>query len=118
MRQVCVINANIHVAIYAPKGQTPILKTQAKRFSFNMISAITNQGTVRFMTYHETMTVKVLLKFFKRLINDAKRKVFMILDNLRVHHAHLVRDWLALHKDEIEVYYLPEMNPDEYLMVI
>jgi len=84
-----------------------------------MISAITNQGTVRFMTYHETMTVKVLLKFFKRLIKDAKRKVFLILDNLKVHHAHLVRDWLSKHRDEIEVYYLPsyspEMNPDEYL---
>jgi len=108
-----------HTRGYAPKGQTPILKTQAKRLSFNMISAITNQGTVRFMTYRETMTVKVLLRFFKRLIKDAKRKVFMILDNLRVHHAHLVRDWLALHRDEIEVYYLPsyspEMNPDEYL---
>ena len=65
------------------------------------------------------VTVKVLLRFFKRLIKDAKRKVFMILDNLRVHHAHLVRDWLALHRDEIEVYYLPsyspEMNPDECL---
>jgi hypothetical protein len=25
-----------------------------KRFLFNVISAITNQGPVRFMTYHET----------------------------------------------------------------
>ena len=108
-----------HARGYAPKGQTPIVKSTAKRLSFNMISAITNQGTVRFMTYDETMTVKVLLKFFKRLIKDAKRKVFLILDNLKVHHAHLVRDWLERHKDEIEVYYLPsyspEMNPDEYL---
>jgi hypothetical protein len=67
------------------------------------------------MIYSETMTVKVLLRLFKRLIKE----VFMILDNLRVHHAHLVRDWLALHRDEIEVYYLPsyspEMNPDSYL---
>ena len=108
-----------HARGYAPKGQTPIVKSTANRLSFNIISAITNQGTVRFMTYHETMTVKVLLKFFKRLIKDAKSKVFLILDNLRVHHAHLVRDWLEHHKDEIEVYYLPsyspEMNPDEYL---
>jgi len=81
-----------HARGYAPKGQTPIVKSTAKRLSFNIISAITNQGTVRFMTYHETMTVKVLLKFFKRLIKDAKRKVLLILDNLKVHHAHLVRD--------------------------
>jgi transposase len=81
-----------HTQGFAPKGKTPIIKTQTKRLSLNMISAITNQGAVRFMTYRETMTVKVLLRFFKRLIKDAKRKVFMILDNLRVHHAHLVRD--------------------------
>jgi hypothetical protein len=58
------------------------------------MSAITNQGIGRFITDHETMTVNVLLKFFKRLIKDAKRKVFLILDNLSVHHAHLVDDWL------------------------
>lgn len=84
-----------------------------------MISAITNPGTVRFMTYHGTLTVKVLLRFFRRLIKDAKRKVFLILDNLRVHHAHLVREWLTQHKDEIKVYYLPsyspKINPDKYL---
>ena len=99
MRQVC--NQCQHTRGYASRGQTPILKTQAKRISFNMIPTITNQGTVRFMTYHETMMVKVLLTFFKHLIKDTKRKVFMILDNLKVHHAHLVRDWLALHRDEI-----------------
>ena len=59
------------------------------------------------------------MNFFKRLIKDAKRKVFLILDNLRVHHANLVRDWLKQHQNEIEVDYLPsyspKMNPDEYL---
>ena len=63
--------------------------------------------------------MKVLLRFFRRLIKDENRKVFMILDNSRVRHAHLVRDWLSKHREEIEVYYLPshspEMNPDEYL---
>lgn len=108
-----------HSRGYAPKGQTPVVKISSKRLSFNMISAISNKGTVRFMTYHETMTTKVLLKFFKRLIKDTKGKVFLILDNLKVHHSHLVREWLKRHKQEIEVYYLPpyspEMNPDEYL---
>ena len=55
----------------------------------------------------------------RRLIKDAKRTVFLILDNLRVHHAKLVKAWLERHEDEIEVFYLPsyspELNPDEYL---
>ena len=55
----------------------------------------------------------------KRLIKDAKRKVFLILDNLRVHHATKVADWLEKNSEQIEVFYLPayspELNPDEYL---
>ena len=38
---------------------------------------------------------------------------------MRVHHAKAVQDWLARHKVEIEIFYLPayapEHNPDEYL---
>ena len=51
-----------------------------------------------------------------RLVKDAKQKIFLIVDNLRVHHAKAVQDWLARHKDEIEIFYLPayapEHNPD------
>lgn len=108
-----------HSRGYAPRGKTPIVEINAKRFSINMISAISNQGLVRFMIYKETMTARVLLKFMKRLTKDSGRKVFLILDNLRVHHAKLVKAWLERHKEEIEVFYLPayspELNPDEYL---
>ena len=55
----------------------------------------------------------------KRLIKGSERKVYLILDNLRVHHSKIVKAWLEDHKEEIEVFYLPsyspELNPDEYL---
>lgn len=108
-----------HSRGYAPRGQTPVVDINAKRFSLNMISAINNQGLLRFMLYEQTMTARILLKFMKRLIKDAGKKVYLILDNLKVHHAHLVREWLEKHQKEIEVFYLPsyspELNPDEYL---
>jgi transposase len=108
-----------HSRGYAPRGKTPVVEINAKRFSVNMISAISNQGLLRFMMYEETMTARVLLRFLKRLIKDAGRKVFLVLDNLRVHHAKLVKAWLEKHSNEIEVFYLPsyspELNPDEYL---
>ena len=104
---------------FAPKGKTPIVRINATKSRINMISSITNQGKVRFMMYRETMTSQVLIKFMSRLIKDADRKVFLILDNLRVHHSKLVKDWLLENKDNIEVFYLPsyspELNPDEYL---
>lgn len=112
-------NDCLHSRDYAPNERTPVVEINAKRVSLNMISAINNQGLLRFMVYEQNMTARVLIKFMRRLINDAKRPVFLILDNLRVHHAKLVKAWLERHEDEIEVFYLPsyspEHNPDEYV---
>jgi transposase len=53
------------------------------------------------------------------LVKDTDKKVFLILDNLRVHHSKKVTAWLVKHSTEIEVFYLPpyapEYNPDELL---
>jgi transposase len=104
---------------FAPKGKTPVLRLTTKRNKINMISAITNQGKVRFMLYRESMESKVLIRFMSRLIKDSPRKVFLILDNLRVHHSKIVKKWIEENKERIRVFYLPayspEVNPDEYL---
>jgi transposase len=104
---------------YAPKGKTPIMRLNANRKSISMISSITNQGKLRFMVYKDAMNADLFTKFMGRLIKDAGRKVFLVVDNLRTHHSKPVKEWLETHKDEIEVFYLPsyspELNPDEYL---
>jgi transposase len=104
---------------FAPSGKTPVVKLPAKKNSVSMISAITNQGQVRFMLYRESMTSQLLIKFMGRLVKDTDRKVFLILDNLRSHHGKKVKKWLEAHQEEIAVFYLPsyapELNPDEYL---
>jgi len=112
-------NDSYHGRSYAPRGKTPAIRLSAKCKRVNLISSITNQGKVRFMIYNNRMNADTLIKFLKRLIKDADRKIFLILDNLKVHHSYKVRDWLAEHMDEIEVFFLPsyspELNPDEYL---
>lgn len=104
---------------FAPAGQTPVAGVPAKRVRAEVISAVSNQGLMRFMIYDGGMNAPRLIRFMQRLIRDSERKVFLILDNLRVHHARKVRAWLARHSHEIEVFYLPpyapELNPDEYL---
>jgi transposase len=111
-------NAYYHRS-YAPAGKTPAIRLPAKREKISMISTVTNQGKVRFMVYEDAMNAKTLVRFMTRLIKDADRKVFLILDNLRTHHSKPVREWLEKHREEIEVFYLPsyspELNPDEYL---
>ncbi len=84
-----------------------------------MISAISRLGSLRYMIYQDSMNQQKLIEFMCRLIANSERKVFFIMDNLRVHHGKLVSAWLERHKSQIEVFYLPpyapECNPDEYL---
>jgi len=108
-----------HGRSYAPKGKTPIKMKMAKRLSLNMISTVTNQGKVRFMTYKGNMNAALFIEFMKRLIKGASQKVYLILDNLRVHHSKLVKAWVKENETSIALFFLPsyspEMNPDEYL---
>lgn len=104
---------------YAPKGQTPTVYGPAKRFSVSMISSITNKGQLRFMIYEGGLKAETFITFLRRLLKDAPRKIFLIVDNLRAHHARKVRQWATKHQDKIELYFLPpyspEHNPDEYV---
>ena len=86
---------------YAPRGQTPIIKIPARRKSLSLIAAVTNQGKVRFMIYAGGITPQRLILFMRRLTKDAKRKVFLILDNLNVHKSRLVKDWLVANAKRI-----------------
>ena len=112
-------NQEYYVRGFAPKGQTPTVPSFSKVEKINMISAINNMGTCRFMCYDDNMTQQRFIEFMTRLIKDSKRKVLFIVDNLRVHHGKLVQAWLDEHKDQIEIFYTSpyslEINPDEYL---
>lgn len=114
-----VRNNSQHGRSYAPKGRTPVKKSMSKRFSANMISTVTNQGKVEFMIYTETMNADMFIKFLKQLIKNRERKIYLILDNLKVHHSKIVKAWAEQNKEHIELYFLPsyspEKNPDEYL---
>ena len=105
---------------FAPKGQTPLLKRPARALRLNVISSVTNQGKARFMIYKKNFTAEVFIKFLRQIVRGAKgRRVIVIVDNLRVHHAKAVQEWLESNRDLIGVEYLPsyspELNPDEYL---
>lgn len=102
---------------YAPQGQTPVVRVNNKRHGLSVISSVTNKGVMRWKIFDGALNAGILIDFLKRLVKDAGRKVYLILDNLKVHHSKQVKAWLAEHVDEIEVFYLPsyspELNPNE-----
>ena len=104
----------------APCGQTPTVSQRSKRFGFSVMSAVTNRGSARWMVYKGALNADLLIRFMERLVRQMKgRKVYLILDNLRVHHSAPVKTWLAAHRQQTAVHHLPsyspELNPDERL---
>ena len=45
-----------------------------------MISAISSQGSVRFMVYQDAMNQQRLIRFMERLMRTSEQKVFLIAD--------------------------------------
>lgn len=105
---------------YAPKGKTPVLLQPATKFKVNMISSITNRGSVNFMIFDDKrMNQDIFIEFLEKLIKGSKTKIFLIVDNLRPHHGEIVKNWVKKMSKKIELFYIPaycpELNPDEYL---
>jgi hypothetical protein len=92
------------------------VRTQQK---LSMIATVTDQGKARWMIIDDAFDADKLIEFLQALIKDAGKKVFLILDNLRVHHSKVVKAWVAQQKDQIEFSYLPsyspQLNPEERL---
>jgi transposase len=69
--------------------------------------------------YEGARNTTIFLAFLRRLIRDAPRKVFLIVDTLKVHRAQAVTRWVHDHRDRLELFYLPsyapEHNPEEFL---
>jgi transposase len=104
---------------YAREGERATMEVPKPHIRVNQIAAISNEGTVRFMTYKGSLNATVFLVFLTKLIKRATRKVFLIADRLPAHKTPEVLAWIEAHNERIEMFYLPsyspEMNPVEYL---
>jgi transposase len=104
---------------YARQGQAAEVEVPDPHLRMNQISAISNSGEVRFMTYAKAMNAALFLVFLERLLRGTTGKIFLMVDRLRAHQTPAVKAWVAAHDDRLELFPLPrrapELNPDEYL---
>ena len=64
-----------------------MVQATGRRFSLNMISAISAQGEFRFMLHEGSVDAKVFIEFLKRLMINANKPVFLIVDGHPIHKA-------------------------------
>ena len=119
--ETALVNTDVRGRSYAPRGQTPVTRSiGGTRQKLSMSSTVNNRGKAHWMIIDGAFNHERLIEFLQALAKEGRRegkKVFLILDNLGVHHCKPVKAWLAEHKHEIEVFYLPsyspELNPNE-----
>lgn len=97
---------------YAPKGKTPVVLANANRSKLSVILTVTNKGQMRWKIFSGALNAKILISFLKRLVHGREKRMFLILDNLRVHHSKAVKTWLANNQERIAVFYLPSCPPE------
>ena len=73
-----------------------------------------------FLLYSDAINADRLISFMETVVKTASgKKVYLILDNLKVHHSKKVSEWVEEHKNQIRLFHLPpyspEYYPDEYL---
>jgi len=90
---------------YGLINQTPVIKKTGSRFKANMLAAISPQGYMNWMVFENNCDSKKFIEFLGRLRRQIKQKVFLIVDNHRMHHSKKVMQYVDKFKHEIEIFF-------------
>lgn len=90
---------------YGEKGKTPVIKLPSGRTHISLISSMSNGGTSEFMLYKGGLNSETFIDFLQRQIKDSTKKIFLIVDNLRVHKSKMVQAWAKRHKDKVALFF-------------
>ena len=97
---------------WSPRGVTPVVEATGARFSLNLISAVSAKGLMRFMTVEGRLTASMFIDFLQRLIHNADRPVFVIVDRHPVHRSASVRKFVDSTNGRLRLFFLPSYSPD------
>lgn len=101
---------------WSEKGKQPMIqKKQYKRERvtlFGAVNPISGEVIVQQANKGNGITFLKYLKKILRFYKNTKGKIYLILDNVRYHHAKILKPFLEKNKNKIELMYLPAYSPD------
>lgn len=101
---------------WSEKGKQPIIEQkQNKRERVTLFGSVNPISGEVIAQQAEKGNAKTFLRYLKKIIRyykDIKGKIYLILDNVRYHHAKILKPFLEKNKDKIELMYLPAYSPD------
>lgn len=109
------------------KGSCPEIKSPVDRYKMSVFGAMGKNGQVIYQT-SEIFNAQTFLEFLTTLLLKAEvgkkrdgtnKKLLLVLDNAKYHHAKLLKEFLISVSSRLELYFLPpyspELNPIEIL---
>ena len=98
-------------------GQPPTVVVSGQRGRFNVLSLVTNEGTLEYELTDERINSDKYINFLAEVLEGRERPLIVVLDHARFHDSKAVRAFVRENRQRIRVYFLPkyapELNPDE-----
>ena len=110
---------NLHgssTRIWAPKGERPIqlfAPGRKKVGYFGATNLTTGQLEYQRAECFNAATFKDFLSGLLEIHNQIRKKICLIVDNARWHHAKIIGEFLEKNKDKLILLFLPPYSPEQ-----
>jgi len=100
--------------MWAERGHPPVIKSVGGHKHVKVMGTVAPiQGEVT-SAFVETMNAIAYIKFLRRILWKYRqyKKIYIITDNAKIHHATIVMNFLQYINHKIEIIYLPPYSPE------
>ncbi len=97
-----------------PEEVDPILLHAPTRKSIGIFGAVRSEDGYLVTSREKKFDAMTFLSFLKNLVRHRRqdRKMVVVLDNARWHHAKYIKPWLRKHRNILKLVFLPPYSPE------
>ncbi|KAA6331937.1 hypothetical protein EZS27_019512 [termite gut metagenome] len=101
-------------------GSHPEIKSPVERFKVSIFGAMGKNGQL-ITLQNEKFNAETFRLFLEKLVKEAsvgnkkngkKKKILLVLDNAKYHHAKILQPWIESVSNILELFFLPPYSPD------
>ena len=96
-----------------PEVKNPIVFHESNRKKVSIFGSVNTQNGQFAYGFSPIFNAETFLDHLKQLISlkPKGKKILLVLDNARYHHAIMIQPWLEENKRKIELFFLPPYSP-------
>lgn len=106
-----------HGRTWGLRGKTPVVRVSMVRGGYNVLSAVTAQGSMDYLIKDGTINGSKYMEFLEQLIVDRDRPLILLVDHATFHKSKEVKKYVRENRVKLRVFFLPKRapahNPDE-----